>query len=66
MKKICLENREIIKRLIDVIIILTKSGSPFRGHLEHEDSVNKGLFLEIVDLLKQYDPIIKNHLEHGP
>lgn len=65
-EKIRLENREIIKRLIDVIIVLTKSGSSFRGHLEHEDSVNKGLFLEIVDLLKRYDPIIKNHLEHGP
>ncbi|XP_025420198.1 zinc finger MYM-type protein 1-like [Sipha flava] len=46
-EKIRLENRDIIKRLIDVIIILTKSG-------------------KIVDLLKRYDPIIKNHLEHGP
>ncbi|KAL4104678.1 hypothetical protein QTP88_019960 [Uroleucon formosanum] len=65
-EKIRLENQDIIKRLINVIIVLSKSGSSFRGHLEHENSVNKGLFLEIVDLLKQYDSIIKNHLEHGP
>lgn len=65
-EKIRFENREIIKRLINLIIVLTKSGSSFRGHLEHEDSVNKELFLEIVDLLKRYDPIIKHHLEHGP
>lgn len=24
------------------------------------------MFLEIADLLKKYDPVLKNHLENGP
>ncbi|XP_050056112.1 zinc finger MYM-type protein 1-like [Aphis gossypii] len=58
-------NRTIMKRLIDIIITLTKGGRASRGHNEKNDSFEKGLFLEIVHLLSRYDPVIKNHLENG-
>lgn len=45
-------NREIIQRLIDVTIFLGIGGKPFRRHNEKKDDVYKGLFLGIVDLLK--------------
>jgi len=54
-----------MKRLIDIIITLTKGGRALRGHNEKNDSFEKGLFLEIVHLLSRYDPVIKNHLENG-
>jgi len=61
-----LHNREVLKRLIDIVILLSKTGRSFRGHDESSKSMNKGLFLETVNLLKKYDPIIQAHLEKGP
>ncbi|EDS30272.1 conserved hypothetical protein [Culex quinquefasciatus] len=60
------KNRAIISRLIDVVKVLSKGGKPFRGHSEREDSQEKGLFLELVNLLAKYDPLLKNHIETGP
>lgn len=58
-------NRTIMKRLIDIVITLTKGDRALRGHNEKVDSIEKGLFLEIAHLLSRYDPVIKNHLENG-
>lgn len=55
-----------MKRLIDVIICLTKSGKPFRGHAESLTSHQKGLFLEVIHLLSKYDVTLKSHLDNGP
>nr|XP_047132432.1 zinc finger MYM-type protein 1-like [Hydra vulgaris] len=43
-------------------LFLAKQNLPFRGHQEDESSLNKGNFLELVDLLSTYDPILKEHL----
>lgn len=61
-----LMNRKYMERLIDITIFLGKTGQPFRGHNEKDESNNKGLFLELTDLLKKYDSLTKNHLENGP
>ncbi|CAI6357084.1 unnamed protein product [Macrosiphum euphorbiae] len=53
-------------RLIDITILLAKTGKPFRGHKEREEDSNRGMFLEIACLLKKYDPTLKKHLEEGP
>lgn len=37
-------NREILKRLIDITVVLSRQELAFRGHGETEDSVNKGNF----------------------
>lgn len=39
--------------------MLAKSGNSLRGHGESEKSLQKGLYLEIVQLLTKYDPVQK-------
>ena len=52
------KNRQILYRIIDVIVLLARTGHPLRGHREGSDSHNRGLFLEITSLLAQYDPVL--------
>ncbi|XP_050064492.1 uncharacterized protein LOC126553354 [Aphis gossypii] len=59
-------NRSIMHRQIDIALCLAKNGKSLRGHNENTDSVSKGLFLEMVDLLKKYDSLLSEHLENGP
>lgn len=60
-------NREIMKRLIDITICLGIGGKPFRGHIENEHSVvHKGLFLDIVFLLRKYDSVFNEHFISRP
>ncbi|XP_065646998.1 uncharacterized protein LOC136076944 [Hydra vulgaris] len=40
---------------------LAKQNLPFRGHREDFASENRGNFLEIVSLLSNYDPVLKEH-----
>lgn len=54
-----------MKRLINIVITLTKCDRALRGHNEKMDSIEKGLFLEIVELHYRYDSVIKHHLEIG-
>jgi len=61
-----LKNRQIMKRLIDITVCLGIGGKPFRGHSEKSNDIHKGLFLDIVGLLKKYDPILNEHLNSGP
>lgn len=60
------KNREVMKRLIDITVCLGIGGKPFRGHRESKDDVHKGLFLDIVYLLRKYDPIFNEHFLSGP
>ena len=39
--------------------------TPFRGHNESFDSLNKGNYQELVHFISQYDLILKNHLENS-
>ncbi|XP_026819135.1 zinc finger MYM-type protein 1-like [Rhopalosiphum maidis] len=60
-----LHNRNIMHRLIDITLCLAKSGKPFRGHLEKSSDVCKGLFLDIVDILKKYDLTLQKLWKKG-
>jgi len=53
-------------RIIDVVLLLAKTGHPLRGHREHSESTNRGLLLEVTELLAKYDLVLKNHFENGP
>ncbi|KAL7299767.1 hypothetical protein TKK_0007515 [Trichogramma kaykai] len=44
----------------------TKGGKPLRGHNEKEESCEKGLFLEIVQLLKKYDRDFESYINLAP
>ncbi|XP_022170405.1 zinc finger MYM-type protein 1-like, partial [Myzus persicae] len=60
------KNTEIMKRLIDITLCLGFGGKPFRGHTENKNDIHKGLFLDIVGLLRKYDPIFNEHFISGP
>uniref|UniRef100_A0A1B6JGE6 DUF4371 domain-containing protein n=1 Tax=Homalodisca liturata TaxID=320908 RepID=A0A1B6JGE6_9HEMI len=58
---------EILKRLLDVVITMATCNLAFRGHrnenIETVDTTS-GNFLNIIDLLSRYDPLLKSHLEN--
>ncbi|XP_042230512.1 zinc finger MYM-type protein 1-like [Homarus americanus] len=54
--------RDILHRLLDVTMFLAPQNLPFRGHREDMLSISKGNFLELVELLSNYDPVLKEHL----
>ena len=59
-------NREILKRIVDVIVLLGKQGLVFRGHKENmakDADLNNGNFLELLKLLGKYDSILGSHLK---
>lgn len=56
-------NRKILGRLIQAICFLGKQELAFRGHREGPDSLNKGNYLELLDLLAEEEPDLKMHLE---
>jgi len=61
-----LANRNIMHRLVDISLCLAKNGKPFRGHNEKIESVSKGLFLEMINILKKYDSVLNDHLQNCP
>lgn len=54
--------QEILARLFEVIKFLARQNLPFRGHREDALSENKGNFLELVNLIGKYDPVLREHL----
>ena len=63
------QNRAILERLLDIVLLLAKQNLAFQGHREHscEDDKgnNEGNFLEVVKLLSKYDVVLANHLKHS-
>ena len=55
--------REILKRIIDVILFLGERGLTFRGSSQRIGSVNNGNFLGIIELISHYDPILREHVK---
>ncbi|XP_040286004.1 zinc finger MYM-type protein 1-like [Bufo bufo] len=53
--------RDVLYRLLDVTLFLAQQNLPFRGHKEDITSANKGNFMELVELLSNYDPVLKEH-----
>ena len=54
--------RDILKRLLYSILFLAFQNLPFRGHRENVLSENKGHFLELIELLSTYEPVLREHL----
>lgn len=61
-----MKNRETMKKLIDIVLCLDVSGKSFRGHTEKTNDVHKGLFLDIVRLLRKYNPFLISILYPDP
>ena len=46
----------------DITLFLAKQNLEFRGHQEKESSLNRGNFVEMIEMLSEYDPVLKEHL----
>ena len=55
--------REILKRIIDIVLFLGERGLAFRGSSQRIGSADNGNFLGLIELLSKYDPILKVHVE---
>lgn len=56
-------NRNIVGRIIDVVCFLGRQELAFRGHREDETSLNKGNYLEMLDLLAEQEIVMRDYLE---
>lgn len=56
-------HRQHIMTVIDLVLFCAKQDISLRGHRENVDALNKGNFLELLDLVSKYDPEIKRRLD---
>ena len=56
--------REILRRLLDTIKLLSAQNQALRGHEERLDSANPGNFLATLKYLAKYDAVMANHLSN--
>ena len=54
--------REILKRILDVILFLGERGLAFRGTSEKIGDINNGNFLGIIELMSHYNLKLKEHI----
>ena len=55
--------REVLRRMIDVIVLLSARGLTLRGHSEIIGSFHNGNFLGIIELLGKCDAFLGTHIE---
>lgn len=56
--------REVLKRVLEVIKLLSAQNLALRGHDETLDVANPGNFLAVLKLLSKYDPVMANHFTY--
>ena len=54
------QNRLVVERLVNIVYFLGKQELGFRGNFEGEDSVNRGNYLELLDLLSKQEQYIRS------
>jgi hypothetical protein len=54
--------RAVFLRIFHAILYLAKQNIAFRGHNEKETSSNRGNFLELLNTISTFDPIMENFL----
>ena len=62
-KEAIAENRLHIVTLAKVACALARQGLPFRGHDEHDDSHNRGNFIEILEMMTEGNPDLQQKLK---
>lgn len=55
--------RSILQRVLSVIRFLASRGLPFRGTDEKFGSTSNGNYLGLLEVLAEYDPFLKGHIE---
>jgi hypothetical protein len=59
-------NREVLSPIAEVVRFLARQNMSFRGHREEENGDNRGNFLELVNFLAKFNPVLKNWLVNHP
>ena len=63
-KREVVSNRDVMKRVVDAIVLLGNQGLAFRGHRESLTCTdNTGNFIAVLEFLSIYDATIRDHLE---
>lgn len=58
--------REVLRRLISVIVFISERGLAFRGENEILGSPRNGNYLGLLELIAEYDDFLSNHIKkHG-
>ena len=60
------KRREYLARIAELILFLSKQGLAFRGDDETAESLNKGNFLELVNLMRTIDPSFSLQMDRMP
>lgn len=55
--------RNILKIIIDVILFCSKINLALRGTTEKIGDLNSGIFLQLIELISQYSPVLAQHVQ---
>lgn len=59
-----LENQTYIKTTAEILILTASENIAQWGHRESADSDKRGIFLEMLNMVGNHDPVVKKKLEH--
>ena len=65
-QRVIKENRYYIKTVGEILLLTAKQDIAQRGHRENEQSMNKGNFLEILNLVQNHDQAIAKKIKEMP
>ncbi|XP_022843245.1 uncharacterized protein LOC111366781 [Olea europaea var. sylvestris] len=57
--------RHVLKRIITIVKRLAKNTLPFRGDDERLHVENNGLFIQMVEMVSEFDPVMQEHLRRA-
>ncbi|KAL3973698.1 hypothetical protein ACER0C_024905 [Sarotherodon galilaeus] len=62
-QKQVLENQTYVKTIAEILILTATENIAQRGHRESADSNKRGIFLEMLNMVGNHDPVVKRRLE---
>lgn len=64
-ERLVMENRRYMKAIIISLRMLAVQGQALRGHIENEQSFNRGNFIEVMSAISNFDDVVKTKM-NGP